>query len=123
MKISSTASCNTNSSLDGPRLQSRSRQSIILIMQELLSKTDDPQKPLSEREFYQLRLEDSDDIWRPGFIVKQAHAQWSEIDRDILWDDFESERLSTLEEVKGRYEARKLALVEKGFIYSDMELF
>jgi hypothetical protein len=92
-------------------------------MQELLSKTDDPQKPLSEREFYQLRLEDSDDIWRPGFIVKQAHAQWSEIDRDILWDDFESERLSTLEEVKGRYEARKLALVEKGFIYSDMELF
>jgi hypothetical protein len=92
-------------------------------MQKLLSKTDDPKTPLSEQEFYELRLEDSDDIRRPGFIVKQAHAQWSEIDRNIMWDDFESERLPTLEEAKGRYEARRLALVEKGFIYSDMELF
>ena len=92
-------------------------------MQELLSKADDPKIPLSEQEFYELRLDDSTDNWRPGVLVKQAHAQWSEIDRQIMWDEFESERLPTLEEAKERYEARRLALFQRGFIHSDMDLF
>jgi hypothetical protein len=90
-------------------------------MQELFSKIDDPKAPLREQEFYELRLDDSNDIWRPGFIVKQAHAQWSEIDRQIMWDDFQSEQLLTLEEAEERYESRKIALAQKGFVYSDMD--
>jgi hypothetical protein len=31
-------------------------------MQEVLSKTYDPKIPLREQEFYELRLDDSDDI-------------------------------------------------------------
>ena len=81
-------------------MHSRFRRLMIIVMQELLSKADDSKIPLSEQEFYELRLDDSTDIWRPGFIVKQAYAQWSEIDRQIMWDEFESERLPTLEEAK-----------------------
>jgi hypothetical protein len=40
-----------------------------------------------------------------------------------MWDDLESERLPTLEEAKERYEARRLALFQRGFIHSDMDLF
>jgi hypothetical protein len=94
----------------------------IIAMQELLSIADDSKIPLSEQEFYELRLDDSTDIWRPGFIVEQARAQWNEIERQIMWDEFESERLPTLEEAKKRYEARRLALFQRGFIYSDMDL-
>ena len=110
-------------SLDDLWLHSCLRRVIIIFMQELLSKADDRKIPLSEQEFYELRLDDSTDIWRPGFIVKEAHAQWSEIDRQIMWDDLESERLPTLEEAKERYEARRLALFQRGFIHSDMDLF
>jgi hypothetical protein len=95
---------------------------IINAMQELLSKADDPKISLSEQEFYELRLDDSADIWRPHFIVKQAHARWTEVDRQIMWDELESDRLPTLEEAKERYEARRLALFQRGFIYSDMDL-
>jgi hypothetical protein len=56
----------------------------IIAMQELLSKADDPKIPLNEQEFFELRLDDSTDICRPGFIVKQAQALWSEIYRQIM---------------------------------------
>jgi hypothetical protein len=92
-------------------------------MREMLSKTDDTNIPLSEQEYYEVRLDDSDDIWQPGFIVKQAHAFWSDIDRAIMWDEFESERFLILELAKKRYGARRRALAEKGFIYPDMDLF
>lgn len=92
-------------------------------MQEILSNTDDPKTPLSEQEFYELRLDDSDDIWRPGYDVRQSHAQWSEIDQQVIWDNCESERLPTLEKAKERYEARRRALAVRGFANSDMDLF
>ena len=92
-------------------------------MQELLTKTDVLIVPLRDQQFYELRLDDSDDISRPGHIVRQSHAMWSEIDCQIVWDDFEIERCSTLEEAKARYAARRRDLVQKGFIYSDMDLF
>ena len=53
--------------------------------------------------------------------MKQAHAQWSEIDQQIMWDNFEFERLPTLKEAKERYAARRLTLAQRGFIYSDMD--
>jgi hypothetical protein len=63
------------------------------MMQEVLSKTDDPNVPLQEQEFYELRLDDLGFLFRPGlvnslgivarnrFIVRECHAAWSEIDR------------------------------------------
>ena len=92
-------------------------------MQEVLLKTDDPKIPLREQEFYELRIDDSDDIWKPGYFVKQAHAQWSEIDRQIMWDGFDFDQCPTLEMAKERYAERKNVLAERGFIYSDMDIF
>lgn len=91
-------------------------------MQEVLSKTTDPDAPLREQEFYELRLDDSDNIWRPGFIVREAHAQWHDEVGSIVWDEVWSERMNTLSEAQARYSARRQALADKGFIYSDMEL-
>jgi hypothetical protein len=90
-------------------------------MQEVLSKTVDPKAPLEGQEFYELRLDDSDDIWRPGFIVSEAHAAWSEIDGQVMWDETETERCLTYEHAKERYAARRRSLAQKGFIYSDMD--
>jgi hypothetical protein len=61
-------------------------------MKEVLSRTNDLKTPLRDQEFYELRLDDSDDIWKPGYFVKQAHAQWSEIDGQIMWDGFDFEQ-------------------------------
>ncbi len=90
-------------------------------MQEVLSRTIDPKAPLEGQVFYELRIDDSDDVWRPGFVVSQAHAQSSEIDQQITWDETEYERCSTYAHGEERYTARRRALVEKGFIYSDMD--
>ena len=103
------------------------------MMQEVLSKTDDPNVPLQEQEFYELRLDDLGFPFRPGlmnslgivarhrFAVREAHARWSEIDRQIMWEGYEHEEFSTLEKAQVHYEFRRAALVLKGFIYSDME--
>jgi hypothetical protein len=90
-------------------------------VQEVLSRTVDPKAPLKGQEFYELRLDDSDDIWRPGFIVTQAHAKWSEINQQVIWDETESEQCLTYDHAKQRYEARRLALAQQGFLYSDMD--
>jgi hypothetical protein len=91
-------------------------------MQEVLSKPGYEKLPLSERELYELRLDDSSDSWRPGFIVSEVYERWSEIDRQFMLVASESERWPTLEKAKERYEARREALRAKGFTQSDMEL-
>jgi hypothetical protein len=102
-------------------------------MQEVLSKTTDRNVPLREQEYFELRLDDLGFPFRPQFIdslgivashrfiVREAHAAWSEIDRDIMWDGYEHDECSTVEKAELRYEERKATMVEKGFIYSDME--
>lgn len=90
-------------------------------VQEVLSRTIDPQAPLKGQEFYELRLDDADLTGRPGFVVSEAKAAWSEIDQQIVWAETESERCLTLEHAQERYEARRLALAQKGFVYSDMD--
>jgi len=87
-------------------------------VQEVFSRCDGRKTPLCEQEFYELLFGDSGDSRQPCFIVKQSHAQWSEVDRQIMWDELESERFPTREEAKKRYEARRSALAEKGFVYS-----
>ena len=56
------------------------------------------------------------------YAVRQCHAEWSEIDRQIMWGSDEVEYFWILAEAERRYEERKAALAEKGFIYSDADL-
>ena len=92
-------------------------------MQEQLSRTDDPEAPLCGQEFYELSL--FDEANQPGtrYCVRQWHAEWSEIDGQVMWDQEEVEHFWILNEAKRRYAERGLALTERGFIYSDMDLF
>lgn len=55
-------------------------------------------------------------IIRHRFLVREAHAAWSEIDRNVTWDGFEHDECSTLEKAELRYEERRAAMVKKGFV-------
>ncbi len=98
------------------------RRSIILAMQEVLSKTDDPQAPLRDQEFFELSLLDEANDLGTRYCVRQAHAEWSEIDGQVMWDQEEVEHFWILNEAKQRYAERKINLAQRGFIYSDMDL-
>lgn len=99
-----------------------SRESIILAMQEVLSNTDDPRIPLREQEFFELSLLNEANDLGTRYCVRQAHAEWSDIDGQIMWDQEEVDHFWVLGEARKRYVERKFALAEKGFIYSDMDL-
>jgi hypothetical protein len=90
-------------------------------MQEVLSKTVDPKTPLREQEFFELSLLDKANDLGTRYCVRQAHAEWSEIDGQIMWDQEEVDHFWILSEAEKRYSERRLALAEKGFIYSDMD--
>lgn len=90
-------------------------------MQELLSRTVDQNLPLQEQEFFELSLLDEPNQLGTRYCVRQAHAEWSEIDGHIMWDQEEVDYFWMLNEAKKRYEERRTALAEKGFIYSDMD--
>ena len=92
-----------------------------LVLQEVLSKPGAETLPLAEQEFYELCIEESDDVFRPGFIVQQTHAQWSEIDRQVMWEEPEWERWPTLQKAKDRCEEWRKALAAKGFTQSDLD--
>jgi len=91
------------------------------MMEEVLSKTIDPKTPLEEMEFYELSLLDEANDLGTRHRIRQAHGAWSEIDGQIMWDQEEVEYFWILAEAKLRYEERRGALAEKGFIYSDMD--
>lgn len=94
-----------------------------IVHQEVLSRSLDEGKPLARREFYELRIEESDDIWRPGFVVKQIRAAWDEAAKEVTWAEPESERWPTLRKAEERCEARREVLRAQGFDFSDMDLF
>jgi hypothetical protein len=87
----------------------------------VLSKPGAESAPLAEQEFYELSIEESDDAFRPGFVVKQTRAQWSEIDGQVMWEEPKWERWPTLKKAKEVCEAWRKALATKGFAQSDME--
>jgi hypothetical protein len=93
---------------------------MISAMQEVLSKTDDPKIPLREQEFFELSLLDKTNDLGWSYVVRQWHAQWSEIDQQIMWNNEQVEHFWILTEAERRYAERRRALAEKGFIYSDM---
>src|SRR5664280_1094249 len=91
-------------------LRFSSQKSIILAMQELLSKTDDADIPLREQEFFELSLLDEATQLGTRYCVRQAHAAWSEIDGQIMWDQEEVDHFWILTEAKRRYAERRFAL-------------
>jgi hypothetical protein len=95
-------------------------------MQEVFSKTADPNVPLQEQECFELRLNDLiyglGAVVRHRFLVREAHAAWSEIDRNVIWDGYEHDECSNLHDAELRYAIRRDAIVDKGFINSDMEI-
>lgn len=93
-----------------------------LVLQEVLSKPGYEELPRFEWAFYELCIEESDDIWRPGFILKQTRARWSQIDRQVMWEEPEWERWPTLKKAKDKYEERLQALQARGFTQSDMDI-
>jgi hypothetical protein len=92
-----------------------------LVTQEVLTKPGAENAPIAEQEFYELCIEESDDAFRPDFIVKQTRAQWSEIDRQVIWEGPEWERWPTLKKAKGKCDERRKALAAKGFTHSDLD--
>lgn len=92
-------------------------------MQEVLSNTSDPTAPLRGQEFYELRMFESSNPLGTRYCVGQNHAEWSDIDRQVMFDGEDVDYFWILDEAKQRYAERKLALAAKGFIYSDMDLF
>lgn len=89
-------------------------------LQEVLSKTVAPKTPLEGMEFYELsRLDEANELGtRP--LVRQWHGEWSETDGQVMWNQEEVEYFWILTAATKRYEERRRALAEKGFIYSDM---
>jgi len=92
-----------------------------LVFQEVFSKPGADKAPLAEQEFYELCIEESDDVFRPGFVVKQTRAEWSKIDGQVMWEGSEWERWPTLNKAKERCEEWRKALTAKGFRQSDMD--
>jgi hypothetical protein len=91
-------------------------------MQEVLSKTVDPEVLLRGQEFYELSLRDEANDLGTRYCVRQAHAEWSELDGQFMWNQEEVEHFWVLDEAKQRYAERRFDLAEKGFIYSDMDM-
>ena len=93
----------------------------MIVMQEVLSRPDESDKPINEQEYWALELIDWAESYDPCFVVQQSCGQWSEIDHQFMFDEIETERWPLLIDAEERYEARRLALAKKGFIHSDMD--
>jgi hypothetical protein len=100
---------------------SDAKSKVGMTMQEVLTRTVDPTAPLQGQEFYELNLVDEAHDLGTRYCVRQAHAEWSEIDGQVMWDDEQVEYFWILNEAKRRYAERRIALAEEGFIYSDMD--
>ena len=100
-----------------------SHRSIILTIQEVLSNTSDPTAPLRGQEFYEANMFESGNSLGTRYCVGQNHAEWSDIDGQVIFDWEEVDYFWILDEAKQPYAERKLALAAKGFIHSDMDLF
>jgi hypothetical protein len=103
------------------RFRIRGEREHYFAMKELLSKTPGPNTPLRNQEVFELSLLDQANGLGTRYIVRQAHTEWSEIDGQVMWDQEEVDYFWILAEAKQRYAERKLALAERGLIYSDID--
>jgi hypothetical protein len=74
------------------------------------------------QEFYELFLHDSKSAGKLVYYVREAHALWSEIDGQIMWEEEQVQVFNTHEEANKRYAERRLTLAQQVFIHSDMDL-
>ncbi len=91
-------------------------------MEELLSRTADPDAPLDGQDWYRLRLFEEANELGTRYCVLQIHAVWKGAVLGAMWESEELDYFWILAEAKERYAERKAALVAKGFIYSDMDM-
>ena len=84
------------------------------VMQEVLSRPGESDKPLNEQEYWTLELLDWTGSWQPGFALEQARGFWSQIDRQFMFDEIETELCSLLIDAEERYEARETRPREEG---------
>lgn len=108
--------CSTVAGLRFPEAQEH-----IFTMEEVLSKTSETKPPLEQMEFYELSLLDEANELGTRHRIRQAHVAWNEIEGDLMSDHEEVEYFWILTAAKQRYEERRRALADKGFIYSDMD--
>jgi len=96
------------------------------MIEEMLSKTDDPKTPVEELEYYELSLLDEVNDLGTRHVVKQWHGAWSEIDRQIMWDGEEVEYFWILDQAKQRYEessASPIPSSEQGWLFHNSAAF
>ena len=93
----------------------------MIVMQEVLSRPGESDEPISEQGYWTLELLDYTESYQPGFVVQQACGRWSDIDRQFMFEQFEIERWPLLIDAEERFETRRLSLVKKGFVHSDMD--
>jgi hypothetical protein len=96
-------------------------EGIIASVQELLSRSNDPNVPIQDREYYELCLEESMNTSEPSYIVRQTHFRWDESVSGAVRDEIESEECEMLQTAENLYVRRRKALADQGFIYSDMD--
>jgi hypothetical protein len=92
----------------------------MIVIQEVLSRLGESDKPINEQEYRTLELLDFTESYQPGFVVQQSWGRWNEIDRQFMFEDIETERWPSLIDAETRYEVRRLALMKSGFVHSDM---
>ena len=64
---------------------------IIATMQEVLARPSESDKPVNEQEYWVLEIVDRTGSWRPGFADQQSRGFWSEIDRQFMFGEIETE--------------------------------
>jgi hypothetical protein len=94
----------------------------MLVMQEILTRPDSQSAPVHHQEFFELCIEESDDLFRPGFLVRQTHGEWSEIDGQVMFEEPTWERWPTLKKAEAVYKAWRNTLADLGFSQSDMDV-
>lgn len=86
-------------------------------MQEVISRTLDPNSPVEEQDVYELCLSESG----TRFVVSLTYIAWSEIDRQIMYEGYKPQYFDTLEQARMRYKDCRRTIADRGFIYSDMD--
>ena len=104
------------------KLLQLSRSETMIVMQEVLARPSESEKPLKEQDYWTLELVDWTESWQPGFVVQQARVFWSEFDQYFTFDGLERERWPLLIDAAESYETRRRALAETGFVHSDIDL-
>ena len=81
----------------------------------VFSRTYASRVALNRRKYYLLNLYDSENPWKPGYVVQQSSATWSKIDRQVIFEEIETEILTTFRKAEQQYAARRLALLGRGW--------